>query len=233
VTFPVPPDKDQARRSWSSTVWAWASWLRRSPHGLVLAEWLGNPPKYQAIMGADGFRSFMLELLRDAHYEDCAAAGFSFDAGDTRSGCLGSWIQVETSPGGAHRAVFWCEADWLGSRLWVDGVPVAYAEGGDAAFHAPGGGGHWVDDRFLAARVAGPADHPLQNLYAAEPRVLSLFIYDAQRCRYHVIAPGSHEEWANPCIELHGDTLYVYANLTIRGCDAGPVRKIPVHEFDG
>src|SRR5262245_2405721 len=205
------------RHAWSSTVWAWASWLRRSPKGLVLADWLGNPPKYQAVLGEDGLRTYMLELRRDARYEDCAAAGFSFEPGDTRHGHLGGWIEIDWSPDGRHRAVFWSESDWPGARLWVDGEAVTLPDYGEYPFHAPGGGGRWTNERFLAARVAGPDHPPMQDPFAPAPRILSLLLYDVRLRRTHLLHPGADEAWLNPVVEAHGDSLHVWANFTLEG----------------
>jgi len=230
---PQGTQEEQALLTWGTDILKWKDWLRTSPKGLVLAEWLWNPLRYHAILGRDTFRDFILNLLREASYEDCAAAGFEFDPTNKHSGHYGRTIEIEISPHDKHRAVFWSEPTWDGSELWVDGLRVHYVEGGSCPFHEPPVGGHWIDDRFFVSLVSGPKDHPLQLSYAEFPRILSLFIYDAERCAYRLVHPTREENWGNPCIEKHGDAILVFANLTLTGHEEQPDRIIPISELVG
>jgi hypothetical protein len=205
-------DDDPAWRHWPARVLEHLEWLQHSPLGLQLTEWLQLPRKYQVVLGRDGYRAAMLALLHRAQRADCQAAGFRFDPATPDWGHFSNDelnIQCQWSSAG-HRSLLWSEPGWPGAWLWIDAERVRWSTSHPDAHSAPTG--RWVDEHRFAVEIAGPEDHPQQQLAMGSwlGTVLGLLVVDARARRQAVLQPLPHENWSWPWIVKHDSQWRVY-----------------------
>ncbi|MED5618075.1 hypothetical protein [Ideonella sp. BN130291] len=216
---------------WPPPVWQHLDWLRGSPRGLQLVEWLEDPLKYVAVLGRDGYRGAVLALLQAAHWRDLAAAGLASDSGQPhyayRVGSQFS-VLVTDSPDAAHRAILWSEPDWPGTCLWVDGAEVALGAETPSPYCAKAG--RWADARFFAVAVQGPMDHPAQAfpIGADLGAVMGLLVVDAAQGRHHVLQPSANQAWSDPWLEVRDGSWRIYPDRDAMERGDAPDRVIPV-----
>jgi hypothetical protein len=229
----------------------WREWLRRSPVGLDLFARWQQAGEFLALLGPDGYRQSLLELLSRAEPRDCAAAGFgctrrvdracrapevcSLDpgAGPPREGpvpgaCDAFWgyygndLRLQVRFSGRSGHRAVSWTDGQDpARLWVDGVPVGPE-------HVLESSGYWVGGRFFVADAQGPDEHPAQRYVPGElvTTILSVLIHDAEERSTLLLVPEPHELWTDPCVRHHGGILYVYPDPAARDADR-PDRRLP------
>jgi len=224
---PLNPD-DPAWLRWPRQVWEHRAWLRGSPSGLQLLEWLHDPGKYQAVLGRAGYRRALQALMAAAEPQDCEAAGFAFDRATPGWGrWAGEALQIEwqLSPDGQHRAVLWAEDGWPGALLWLDGQPCP--GWGEEPPGTCATSGRWVDACHFAVEVPGPPEHPGQLPLPGAPlgAVLGLLLIDARSGDHIVLQPTAHEHWEAPWLSQDGGRWRLHPDRV--SCEQGlpPVRE--------
>jgi hypothetical protein len=222
---------ERAMLRWPPPVWQHLDWLRGSPRGLQLVEWLEDPLKYMAVLGRDGYREAVLPLLQAAHRQDLAAAGFTSDSAQPHYAYrVGSEFSalVTDSPDAAHRAILWSEPAWPGARLWIDGAQVPV--GGETPSPYCAKAGRWVGARFFAVAVHGAMDHPAQAFPVGADlgAVMGLLVVDAGQGRRHVLQPSPDQAWSDPWLEVGEGSLHVYPDRDAMERGDAPDRVIPV-----
>ena len=225
----MSPDTDDHPPGWQH--WGVHGWqrraqLRRSVRAVHLFDWLEGEAKYVALLGREGYRQQLLAWLAQASPDDCAAAGFSVEAGLASRVSDPFEASVLFSPAGRHRAVCWRESGWPAARAWVDGAPL------DAEVDAPG---HWAGDQIYGAAVAGPPGHPLQDHASFGSylgSVKSLLLWDAvARRRVALIEPRADEAWTQPLAAWRDGQLQVFADAPAAA--RGEVSRVLTLEVSG
>lgn len=219
---------------WGPTIAAHLDHVRRSALPLILNDWLWRAPKYRAVLGRRRYLDFVVGLVERAEPADLRAAAFKLGppphdhawlTADYDPPCL----VRERAPGGAHLAVLWSEdGPGAGYRLWLDGSELEFpAEVPDGV--CDGVGICWVDERFVAVRIAGPADHPAQqaDIGSCFGPIMGIAIVDAERRTAHVLQPQDAEIWTTPRLEARGDEWWLYRD----DAAAAPDRRLPRHDY--
>jgi hypothetical protein len=255
LTLALDQREAQALATWGLQGEQWREWLRRSPFGLDLFTGWHEAGGYRQLLGDDGYRERMVELLSRAVPRDCAAAGF----GCTRridpacrapgvcaqdpTGDLVDGARREGPVPGACDAFYAYYGDdltiWVrfGARDRHRAVFWRYSDQVllwvDGTPVAPGRWldppGYWVDERFFAVDVQGPDDHPAQTYVPGRlvTTIVSVLIHDAELAASRLFVPGPDELWTDPLVVRHGDALHVYPDRA--AVDAGrPDRTIGV-----
>lgn len=216
----------QAWLRWGSVDWRWRHWLRQSPRAIALFDWLNDADKYRVMVGSDGYRQHVLELLATAVPEDCAAAGMDCDGSVARVVSELLEIRVEFSPAGSHRAVTWRDAAWPAARAWVDGAAIVSASAAQPA--ETDMLGRWADERYYCIAIAGPRDHPRQDFADFDRylgRIRSLLIWDAlNRTPHSVQTPQPSENWTAPAGTVREGALHIHGHA--RAAASAPTDRI-------
>lgn len=215
---------------WGPTIAAHLDHVRRSALPLILNDWLWRGAKYKAVLGRTAYLDFVVGLVERADPADLEAAAFDLtDANGAQASLLIDYeppcVVLARGPAGGHVAVLWSEdGPGEGYLLWLDGgqlaFPAAVADGVCDSLNP-----HWVDERFLALSIAGPADHPAQRgeIGSRFGHIRGLAIVDAERRSVHVLQPHDDESWTAPRLEARGDEWWLFRD----GRATTPDRRLP------
>lgn len=219
---------------WGPTIAAHLDHVRRSALPLILNDWLWRGAKYRAMLGRTAYLDFVVGLIERADPADLEAA--AFDLADPTGAHASLLIDYEPpgvvlarGPAGGHVAVLWSEdGPGEGYLLWLDGglldFPAAVPAGVCDSLNP-----HWIDERFLALSIAGPAVHPAQQgaIGSRFGRIRGVAIVDAERRAVHVLQPQADEAWTAPRVEARGDEWWLYRD----GQAPTPDRRLPRQQF--
>lgn len=171
-----------------------------------------------AMQGLHSFRQDFPTPPRMISPEDCKELGFEFhnelSAYNFLDSAGRSTVRVDFSPGLKHHAVtVQGPEDWAGALLWVDAEVVPVPRDADESPLCERSA-HWLDERFVYARIGGLWDHPLVEPGAID-RLGSLrgvLIWDALRHERRLEAPSPEQRWEHPLVSLRDGSLRVFAD---------------------
>lgn len=214
--------------------WTWREQFRRSRVALQLFDLFGDPDRYRTLLGDQGYRDAVIDLLGQATPPDGEAAGMEPDGSFldwTSDECS---VQLHYSESLQHRAILWREPPQGSARLWVDGTLVTDPRQGLGVGAQGFSTGQWIRDRYFVMAVAAPDDHPGQKRsgLSDDPLVQGLLIWDATARQVRSIEmPDAGEVWHIPVLFDAGTEWRILGNEDrIRSqqpwADIAPVRVL-------